>query len=90
MQHPACSQHPHETLPFFSTTAPLALRLTVAISALLRGDPLQRAAHRAEDVSAGAWHGWDVQLSLRVAASPGDGFDQRLIDIKRGKDEILV
>ena len=33
---------------------------------------------------------FDLQPALRVAASAGDRFDERVVDVERGEDEVFI
>lgn len=60
------------------------------MSTLLRGDPLQRAAHRAEDMRAAARHGGDFEFARSVPALAGCRLDERGVGIERRKDKVFI
>ena len=60
------------------------------ISAFLRGDPLQRAVHRAEDMGSAARSGGDFEFALRVPSCACGGLDERRVGIESCKHKILI
>ncbi len=58
--------------------------------AFLRGDPLQRAVHRAEDMGALTWHGGDFELTRSVPTLAGGGLDERVVGIESCENKILI